>query len=398
MPRTRIPATIAVLGAALALSAGTAFAASGWIIASAPPAGQNGNLLGVSAVSDADAWAVGTENGAAATGIGAKALIENWNGTAWTQVSAPATAGNTASLRSVSASGPADAWAAGFTSVNRSGYQPLALHWNGTAWASSPSAASALPPGTSLVGVADMSASDAYAIGDNSGLATGELEHWNGTTWSQVTLPQPTSNGLPTTLNTISASGPDDVWIVGSYMIQVSATNVRYETYSLHFDGTAWSAVLMPLVGSSNTLLAYAFNSVEVNSPTDVWAVGGSGVNVVGLGGTPDSTLIEHWNGTAWTIVPSPSPGSKDNLTGVTASNASDSIWAVGYGTPEGATQPQTLTLNWNGTAWTTVPSPDAGSPSVLTSVATHPGAAIVWAVGHSGLSGSFNPLVLRNG
>jgi hypothetical protein len=50
-----------------------------------------------------------------------------------------------------------------------------------------------------------------------------------------------------------------------------------------------------------------------------------------------------------------------------------------------------------NGTAWTTVANPDVGSEA-LNSVATSPGAAIVWAVGASRASGSFNPLVLRNG
>jgi len=96
--------------------------------------------------------------------------------------------------------------------------------------------------------------------------------------------------------------------------------------------------------------------------------------------------------------VPSPSPGSDDILSGVTTSNAANDVWAAGSYVPAGATQAQTLTLNWNGTAWTTVASPDAGSPSVLNSVSTRPGAAIVWAVGDSGISGSFNPLVLQNG
>ena len=40
---------------------------------------------------------------------------------------------------------------------------------------------------------------------------------------------------------------------------------------------------------------------------------------------------------------------------------------------------------------------PEPG-PSVLTAVSTTPGAAIIWAVGHSGTSGSFNPLALQNG
>jgi hypothetical protein len=58
----------------------------------------------------------------------------------------------------------------------------------------------------------------------------------------------------------------------------------------------------------------------------------------------------------------------------------------------------RTLTLNWNGTAWHVVASPNTSSTNVVGAVATKPGAAIVWAVGESGAAGSFNPLVLRNG
>jgi hypothetical protein len=123
-----------------------------------------------------------------------------------------------------------------------------------------------------------------------------------------------------------------------------------------------------------------AFTSVDAISPTDVWAAGSS----------PAGALIENWNGTAWTITPSPAA---DTLTGITATSASD-VWAVGYTT----TGPQTLTLNWNGSTWTTVSSPDVGSASQLTSVSTSPGAAIIWAAGFSGTSGSFNPLTLQNG
>jgi len=59
---------------------------------------------------------------------------------------------------------------------------------------------------------------------------------------------------------------------------------------------------------------------------------------------------------------------------------------------------------NWNGTAWTqvttpaTVASPNPASFDTLNAVATNPGAAIVWAVGSTGQSGSFNPLILQNG
>jgi hypothetical protein len=307
-------------------------------------------------------------------------------------VATPATPGNTASLAAVSASSPTDAWAVGRTQVNREDFAPLALHWNGTAWSVSSSAAAALA-GQIGDGVTDISPTDAYAIGGGLGSAsTGLVAQWNGTTWNRVTVPLPSGAGPISTLNAISASGPDDVWIAGTY--ELSSTDLRRETYSLHWNGSTWSVVPMPLNPSSNINAYYQINAVQVNSPTDVWAVGDQGV----IDGA-SSTLIEHWNGTAWSIVPSPSPGSDGNLTGVTTSNAANDVWAVGSDEPAGTTQAQTLTLNWNGTAWVSVASPDASSgSSVLNSVATTPGATIVQAVGSSGASGSANPLALQNG
>jgi len=390
MLRTKVGAGI-VVAAALAFGAGPALAASGWTIVSAPPTGQNAPLRAVSAVSGTDAWAVGYHSGNTGTNVGAKALIDNWNGTAWSAASVPATPGNTALLLAVSASSATDAWAVGRTQVNKSSFEGLALHWNGTAWSVSPGFSAALSDigGASAEGVADISPTDAYAIGDSAATASGSLVQWNGTAWSAVTLPLPANATSNTTLGAISAHGPDDVWIVGTFLDSATHQN---ETFSEHFNGTAWSVVPMPLVSSSNINAFYLFNGIQANSPTDVWAVGESSV----VDSTTSSNLIEHWNGTAWSIVPSPSPGAGDSLTGVTTSNAANDVWAVGVTQPAGATQAQTLTLNWNGTAWSTVASPDAGRPSVLNSVSTSPGAAIVWAVGESGISGSFNPLAME--
>ena len=396
---SKIGAGFAV-GAASVFAARPALAAGGWTIVSVPPTGQNANLSGVSAPSDTDAWAVGTSNGAKNTGLGSKPLIDHWNGSAWSQATAPTIPGSV-NLGAVSSSGANDAWAVGYYRIQRYTFYPLAIQWNGTAWATSASATSAsatsaLPGDTYLTGVTDISPTDAYAIGDNSPLASGELAHWNGTTWAQVTYPLPTNTGYDQTLNAISADGPNDVWAIGEYLLQVSQTNLRWETFALHWNGSKWSDVPMPLVPGSDNLFTYQLNSMDAISPTNVWAVGGSGDNASPYGGTPSNTLIEHWDGTAWSVVPSPSTGT-DNLTGVTES-ATNNLWAVGYDTPSGATQPQTLTLNYNGTAWTTVASPDQGAPSVLTSASTTPGAAIIWTVGYSGLTGSFNPLALKNG
>jgi hypothetical protein len=392
--RRRAAFTVAAAGAALILSASPALAAGGWTIVAAPPTGQNATLTSVATVSDSDAWAVGYHSGNAFTNVGAKALIGNWNGTAWSQVATPATPGNTALLYAVSASSATDAWAVGRTQVNKSSFEGLALHWNGTAWSVSAGFPAALSPigGASAAGVADISPSDAYAIGNSAATAVGSLVQWNGTAWSPVTLPLPANAHSNTTLNAISTAGPDDVWIVGTFL---DSANGRNETFSEHFNGTAWSVVPMPPVSSSNPNAFFQFNAIKANSPSDVWAVGDSGVIDVP---SSQTTLIEHFNGTAWSIVPSPSPGSIDVLSGVTTSNASNDVWAVGAEVPAGGSVGQTLTLNWNGTTWNVVASPNTGSTDTLSAVATNPGAAIVWAVGQSGPAGSFNPLVLQNG
>ena len=49
----------------------------------------------------------------------------------------------------------------------------------------------------------------------------------------------------------------------------------------------------------------------------------------VGTTASGTQTLILHWNGTAWTQVPSPSQGTSDGLFGV-GTTAAGSLWAVG--------------------------------------------------------------------
>ena len=207
-----------------------------------------------------------------------------------------------------------------------------------------------------------------------------------------MTLPLPANANSNTTLNAISAAGSDNVWIVGTFLDSATGQD---ETFSEHFDGNAWAVVPMPPVKSSNINAFFQFNGIAAASPSDVWAVGDSGV-VDGV--NSDKTLIEHFDGKAWSIVPSPSPGAMASLGGVTISNAANNVWAVGAFTPAGTSANRTLTLNWNGTAWSVVASPNTGSTDGVGAVATNPGTAIVWAVGESGPPGSFNPLVLRNG
>jgi len=66
-----------------------------------------------------------------------------------------------------------------------------------------------------------------------------------------------------------------------------------------------------------------------------------------------ESTLILHWNGTKWEVVPSPSPSPHpDELQGVAVLSGADT-WAVGY------RGNKTLIERWNGKAWAVQPSPN---------------------------------------
>jgi hypothetical protein len=60
----------------------------------------------------------------------------------------------------------------------------------------------------------------------------------------------------------------------------------------------AWRVVASPNVGGERA--DDRLSAVSVVSASDVWAVGSS---PHANGG---STLVEHWDGSAWTIVPSP--------------------------------------------------------------------------------------------
>ena len=122
-----------IVGVAVIFGAGSALAAGGWTIVTAPPTGQNGVLYSVTSTSDTDAWAVGHSN-AAPNGLGAQPVIDHWNGTAWSQVTAPATGYSTNWPAAVSASSTSDAWLAGWSEPRRYSFVPMAMHWNGTAW------------------------------------------------------------------------------------------------------------------------------------------------------------------------------------------------------------------------------------------------------------------------
>ena len=93
-------------------------------------------------------------------------------------------------------------------------------------------------------------------------------------------------------------------------------------------------------------------------------------------------TLIEKRKGTTWTVIPSPSPGFNNVLTGVIV-NSLTSALAVGYSyTTDPSVDGQTLVEQWDGTNWNIVSSPNPGTANVLNAVTPIPGSSLVLSVG----------------
>lgn len=175
----------------------------------------------------------------------------------------------------------------------------------------------------------------------------------------------------------IDAVSADDVWAVGWAGDPNGPPYVK-RTLIKHFDGAAWKIVPSPNVPND---YHSELHSVSAASANDVWAVGASHD-----GTFPSRTLIQHWNGTEWTIVPSPSPDDQLNvLLGVAALSAND-VWAVGYSSGTQTEGPiDTLILHWDGLSWTQVASPNiTGSANQLLGIAAI-SANDIWAVGYAG-------------
>jgi hypothetical protein len=356
----------------------------------------NAQLNAVAAVSPTDAWTVGNYGDFNTT----RTLIEHWNGAVWCKVASPNPGGGQHVLEAVAAASSSDVWAVGYSMAQAPHEHTLILHWDGIKWSTVPSPDPSRLYGNKLDGLTVISPKNAWAAGyyvSKRHAARNLLLHWNGQNWR--TYPIQSSGPLNDGLNAMTAtsrsnvialgyqddatytakpavvrwngrrwrtmSGPrlggareggyllaarafsaSNAWAVGNY-----ATTATAQSLIEHWNGHRWTRVPHPNPSSGQN---FGFlDGIAGTSPSDLWAAGCAQVNEI------DQTLIEHWDGSAWTIVPSPDPAgpSVNNILMAAAATSSTDVWAVGFSSNGGASS-QTLVLHWSGTAWTQIPSP----------------------------------------
>jgi hypothetical protein len=157
--------------------------------------------------------------------------------------------------------------------------------------------------------------------------------------------------------------------------------------------GRNWRCIVSPAIVVAGCLttftagpvaaLAATFSSVLTGvscpSATDCMAVGWSEANGES---SVYYTLAEAWNGTSWTITPTPSPGDLGGGAELTAISCVSSTDCMAVGETEtfqaktGRTVPHPLAESWNGTKWARVPTPKfAHTTAMLNGVSCTAGA-----------------------
>jgi hypothetical protein len=189
------------------------------------------------------------------------------------------------------------------------------------------------------------------------------------TTWPVVTSPDPSAGG--NYLDAVTAVSTNDVWAVGTS----DGASGGSSTLVDHWNGNEWSVVTSPTVDIDDSL-----ESVSAVDASDVWAVGDDFENTSGGSLVLTLTLTEHFDGSQWTVVASPSPTDDNNLLAVTAV-AHHVVWAVGGSSGYLAA----LVEHWDGTQWAVADEPYRHGDANFLCAVSHGSGSGVWAAGALG-------------
>jgi hypothetical protein len=348
--RIRMSIATGAAAAGLAASCCPALAAS----ATTPPAWQAENLAapvpaslsaGV-AVNAKGAWAVGSYQDVGETTV-EYALIEHWNGDAWSGASTKGIASGI-ETDGVAVSG-SQVWVSGEPStLGTTSANPYPVYrLSGSAWVSEPT-----PSGIPHPVVVSGPDNQVWAIGDS--LST--IARWTGTAWDQyrtgLSAGSPDSAGI----SSLSFNGSKDGWAVGGNGTQPVV---------MHWNGSAWSKVAAPALPKGAA--SGGLQSILVTPSAGVWATGYYG----------DDPWLVRWNGKSWATVALPKSLGADSIGNITESAKGLPQWI------SVSNSDASMYLYYSGTAWTLVRGVTiSGQESYSADLMSVPGSNATWAFG----------------
>jgi len=189
-----------------------------------------------------------------------------------------------------------------------------------------------------------------------------------------VVVPSPNPSDQGNYLAALAPVSANDVWAVGAAYRPSSTPGTLTE----HWNGSAWSVVPSPNATPGYNEL---YGAAAVSS-TDVWAVGYH--NIANYGS--EKSMALHWDGTKWSIVPTRNIGTSANILRAVSAVASNDVWAVGLGASTSNQTGRPLIEHWDGVRWSLVRSPNLGRGFGILNGVVALAADDVWAVGsHEG-------------
>jgi hypothetical protein len=267
---------------------------------------------------------------------GVRLLGEGWNGHTWTAQpeATPVVAAEPGGIACI--------WARDCMAVgSRLSGKTLAEHWNGRKW----SALTTRHDGE-LVGVACPGTGNCTAVGTNSG-GKALAAHWNGKAWSDQSTASP---GQLTLLGGLSCPAVKNCVAVGTGG-SVTSSALDLAPLAEQWTSGKWAVLTVPDPAPAGDISE--LNSVSCTSATSCMAVG----DYSDQAANADTTLAEQWNGTAWTVVTTPSPATFSALVSISCSSPVHCV-AVGASSATATSVVSPLTEVWNGTTWTAVTAP----------------------------------------
>jgi len=120
-------------------------------------------------------------------------FLRHYDGSAWSDKKLP----GDVTIAGIDVNHYNDVWAVGYRKTSDGNDQPYAMHWNGSAWTTTPVPEYHVGEPdwnvASLRSVAFVGTNDVYAAGDveiGENVYSPVLVHWNGTKWSKVSVPK----------------------------------------------------------------------------------------------------------------------------------------------------------------------------------------------------------------
>jgi hypothetical protein len=278
-------------------------------------------------------------------------LVAGWDGVTWTVQHAPRPSGaDYTALRGVSCTAARACSAVGWfdrTSGTSAGNTPIAERWDGTSWTLEPTPRPAAAVATVLNAVACTSSTACTATGSSITRAFNTVtlaERWDGTHWTIQSTPNPSGSSIATLL-AVSCPTGSACTAVGQYYTSLSNNGAFAERW----DGHAWAIQTTPVPPGARLAL---LKGVSCTSATACVAVGG----YVDSRGT-NRTLAERWDGSTWSIQPTPTPiGVQNSRLNAVSCTAPTACTAVGRTKTSGVDR--TLAERWDGSTWSIQPVP----------------------------------------